>query len=47
VLTAHADDFAAERFVERLHRVVREERAAGRPDGPARLDPVPTERRSR
>lgn len=47
VLTAHADDFAAERFVERLRRVVREERAAGRPDGPARPDPVPTERRSR
>lgn len=50
VLTAHADDFAAERFVERLHRVVREERAAGRSAGPERPDPaepVLTERRSR
>lgn len=50
VLTAHADDFAAERFVERLHRVVREERAAGRSTGPERPDPAEpalTERRSR
>jgi glycosyltransferase involved in cell wall biosynthesis len=48
VLTAHADDFAAARFVERLHAIALEERALlhpARPVPPARPEPVPTERR--
>jgi glycosyltransferase involved in cell wall biosynthesis len=48
VLTAHADAFAAGRFVERLHAIVREERAHLHPAaGDARPEPVPTERRPR
>ncbi|HEY0215937.1 MAG TPA: glycosyltransferase, partial [Cellulomonas sp.] len=47
-LQAHADDFAAARFVARLHAIVQEEReaAAGRVTTPRPLT-VPTERRSR
>lgn len=47
VLTAHADDFAAERFVGRLHEIVREERAILRSGSVPRPEPVPTERRPR
>lgn len=47
VLTAHADDFAAERFVDRLHEIVREERAILRSGSVPRPEPVPTERRPR
>lgn len=47
-LTDHADDFAAGRFVERLHAIVREERAHLHPAaGDARPEPVPIERRPR
>jgi glycosyltransferase involved in cell wall biosynthesis len=46
VLTAHADDFAAGRFVDRLHAIVREERSAAAGSVP-RPEPVPTERRPR
>lgn len=48
VLTAHADGFAAGRFVERLHAIALEERALLHPARavpPARPEPVPTERR--
>lgn len=48
VLTAHADGFAAGRFVERLHAIALEERAllhSARAVPPARPEPVPTERR--
>jgi glycosyltransferase involved in cell wall biosynthesis len=47
VLTAHADDFAAERFVGRLHEIVRDERAILRSGSVPRPEPVPTERRPR
>ena len=46
VLTAHADDFAAPRFVDRLRAIVREERAHPAAGG-VRPEPVPTERRPR
>lgn len=50
VLTDHAHDFAAERFVARLHTIAREERAVARGaaggDAP-RPEPVPSERRPR
>ncbi len=48
VLTAHADAFAAGRFVERLHAIALEERALLHParvPATARPEPVPTERR--
>ena len=46
VLPAHADEFAAGRFVERLHAIAREELAHAA--GPrSRLETVPTERRPR
>ncbi|WP_454051169.1 glycosyltransferase [Cellulomonas sp. Marseille-Q8402] len=47
VLTAHADDFAAERFVDRLQEIVRDERAVLRSGSVPRPEPVPTERRPR
>jgi glycosyltransferase involved in cell wall biosynthesis len=47
VLTAHADDFAAGRFVDRLQEIARDERAALRSGSVPRPEPVPTERRPR
>lgn len=51
VLTAHADDFAAERFVSRLHAIAAEERATARGAAAGAhatpTETVPTERRPR